>query len=483
MLTAFGIDAEDFALGIPSLSHGDFNGDGLADILIGAPLADGPDNSRDGAGEAYVIFGRSQLPTTLDLAKTQDLIISGGAQGDALGFSVLGADVNGDGRDDILVGAPGASGLDDPRTDQGQVYIFFGSEDLGGVLDIAKRPQALTITGAEGFSRVGHAIASGDVNGDGTSDIVLGAPFAGREPGTPPGGPRTELGETYVVLGGADLSEDIGIHRNEQDFTISGGQQFGQFGGTVATGDLNADDIEDIIVGAPQSDGSGDGPEASGAVYVFFGAEGLGGRVSIVEGAEAVLVVGAGERDSLGFPLATGDFNGDGIEDVAMGAQRAQARDGGKNASGVVYVMLGRSDLAGVRDLAAGGEDAAIIGAQAAQLLPSSLAGGDLNGDGAADLVLGAGTAHGPGGRDSSGLTYVILGGPNLSTVNLAEGRQSLAIVGVDAGDLLGASVAVAAIRGDQMEIILMAAAADGQDNTRTDSGEIYVVDAGPLGQ
>lgn len=483
MLTVFGIDLKGFAEGIPSLGHGDFNGDGFADILVGAPLADVPDDNRDGAGKAYVIFGSSKLPVGVDLAEgEQGVTIFGGARGDALGSFVLGADVNGDGVDDILVGAPGASGNEDPRTDQGQVYVFFGSQELGGTLDIAEAPEDLRITGAEGFSRVGHAIATGDVNGDGTKDIVLGAPFAGREPGTPPGSPRTEVGEVYVIFGSPDLGGQVSIARNQQDFTVSGKEQFGQFGGTVATGDVNADGIDDIIVGAPQSDGPNGDPDA-GAVYVFFGAKGLSGRLTIAEGAEDVAVLGAGERHSLGFPLATGDFNGDGIADIAMGARLAAGPEGDKTASGGVYVTFGRSDLTGTLDLAVGKEDAVIFGPQRSQLLPSSIASGDLNGDGIADLILGSGPASGPGDRAGAGAAYIVLGRPDLSIVDLAEGSQDLAIVGVDAGDSLGSSVALARISGsEQPELILMASAADGQDNARPDSGEVYIVEVGPLG-
>ena len=482
-LTVFGIDFQDFAEGIPSLSHGDFNDDGFADILIGAPGADGPDNAREGAGEAYVIFGRPNLPTSLDLAETeQDITIYGRSEDDGLGYSVLGADVNGDGIEDILVGAPGTTGGEDPRTDQGEVYVFFGSPDLGGTLDITSESQSLTITGAEGFSRVGHAIASGDVNGDGTRDILLGAPFAGREPGTPPGSSRTEVGEVYAIFGGPDLGGHISIPAAEQDLTIVGEQRFGQFGATVAAGDVNADGIIDIIVGAPQSDGA-DGAPAAGAVYVFFGAEPLGGRLTIAEDAEDAAVVGTEEDQALGFPLVSGDFNADGIGDIATGARLTDGPDGGRFAGGAVYVTFGRADLGGTLSLAAGEQDVAIFGAAVSQLLPSSLASGDLNDDGADDLILGSGFAGGPGVRPGAGVAYVLLGGPGFSSIDLAEGGQTLAVVGVEAGDSLGSSVTLARVSGgDQPELILLASAADGEDNGRIDSGEIYVVDAGPLG-
>lgn len=480
-LTVSGMDSGDFGEGLPSVSHGDFNGDGLADILIGAPFADGPDNSRDGAGEAYVIFGSPDLPESLDLADAQQGVsIFGGAEGDALGFSVLGGDVNGDGIDDVMVGAPGATGTEDPRTDQGEVYIFFGSTDFGGTLDIADAPESVRITGAEGFSRLGHAIAAGDVNGDGTDDIVLGGPFAGREPGTPPGSPRTEVGEAYVIFGGPDLEGYVSIISGQQDFTISGAQQFGQFGAAVAAADLNGDEIDDIVVGASQSDGPEGAPEAAGTVYVFLGAEDLRGRISIAEGGGDVTIVGAGERDNLGFPLAAGDFNGDGFGDVAMGARGVDAPTGDARASGAVYITFGRADLAGAGIQA---PDAAIYGSQASQLLPSSLASGDLNGDNTTDLVIGSGFGSGSSERSGSGIAYIILGKAGFAGAELADGGQDLAIVGMEERDSLGSAVALASVTGSgRPELILLAAGADSSDNARTDAGEIYLVDAGPLG-
>ncbi len=481
VLTVLGSDSQDFAEGIPSLGHGDFNADRFDDILIGAPLADGPDNSRDGAGESYVIFGRSDLPARLNLAEgEQDVTIFGGAAGDALGSSVLGADVNGDGIDDILVGAPGTSGPEDPRTDQGQVYVFFGSKSLAGSLDIAKAAAPLTISGAEGFSRVGHAIASGDVNGDGANDIVLGAPFAGRVPDAPPGGQRTEVGQVYVVFGSSDLGGYISIPFDQQDFTITGKQRFGQFGAAVAAADVNADGLDDIIVGAPQSDGPDGAPKAAGAVYVFFGAHGLSGGLSIAEGAGNLAILGGGERHSLGFPLTTGDFNADGIADIAMGAQLA-AGPGETTSRGAVYLTFGRSDLAGTLSLAAGEQDAAIFAAQPSQLLPSSLASGDINGDRAADLVIGSGPANGPGDRGGAGLAYVVLGHRDFTPIDLAQGGQDLTVVGIRAGDSLGSSVALAAVgEGGQPNLVLLASAADGPDGARPDSGAVYVVRPGP---
>jgi len=465
------VAAGDFAPGLQSLAHGDFNGDGFKDLLAGAPLADGPNNSREDAGEAYVIFGGANLAPMISLADgEQALTIYGAAEGDSLGFSVLGADVNGDGIDDIIVGAPGVTGVEDPRTDQGQVYVLFGSRDLGGSLDIASTPQSVTVTGSEGFSRLGHASASGDVNGDGSADLILGAPFAGREPNTPPGAPRTEVGEVYVVLGGASLPSSLSIVTGQQDLTLSGRKPFGQFGAAVAAGDVNADGIDDIIVSAPQADGPDGSRQAAGAVYVFFGTGEVSGKRTV--GSEDILVTGRAGGDSLGTPLAAADFNGDGSDDLIAGAQRASGGEVG-SASGAAVLIFGESDLPGTIDLAEPGPALSMFGSGRAQLLPTSLAASDLNGDGAADLVLGSAQAETPQDRPQAGLVYVVLGGQKPPDGALVGATADLTIVGAEGGALLGSAVAGFPLTGEPEIVALAVGTGEGGG---PGAGRIYVL-------
>lgn len=469
LFSVSGIDAEDFMQGVQSLSHGDFNDDGFQDLLVGAPFGDGPDNSREDAGEAYVIFGRADPPTSLSLADSEpDLTIFGAAAGDSLGFSVLGADVNGDGLDDIIVGAPAVTGRKNPRTDQGQVYVFFGSRELGGSLDIAAEPQSLTVTGSEGFSRLGHAIASGDVNGDGRDDLILGAPFAGREPGTPPGGPRTEVGEVYVIFGAPSLAGEVSIVTGQQGFTMAGQQSFGQFGAAVAAGDVNGDGIEDIVVGAPQVDQPDESRRAGGAVYVFSGASDLGGKLSIAEGDENLRIIGAGPGYNLGIPIVTADANGDGVDDVIAGARRAIG-PGERSASGAVRIVFGSDGLTGTIDLAEDEGFATVFGAERGRLIPTSLAVSDLNRDGTTDLILGSGQG-GAEGRDRSGLVHVLLGRPDLSDIDLAERAADLVIAGANENNFLGSAVDAVLLAGSGPPAVVALAAGSGV------VGRVYVV-------
>jgi hypothetical protein len=476
---------------IAAIAVGDFNDDGLDDLLIGARFADGPDDSREGAGEAYVIFGSRDLKGTIDLGQDEQDLTIFGAKGagvgvgaaDNLGMGVAAGDLNDDGVDDIIVSAPMADGILDPdyRTDRGDVYIIFGDAELSGTIDIAEGEQDVTIISAEGFSLMGDSMATGDVNGDGIVDLILGAPFAGRIPGSPHGGPRTELGEVYVIFGSPTLGGSISIPEKDQDFTISGPEQYSELGDAMAVGDVNGDGMDDIIAVGEAADGPERARPNAGVVYVVFGSEGLGGMVDMAKDEQDLTILGADAQDALGFCASSGDINGDDIDDIVLVAQRADGAGEGRDTSGEAYVIFGSPDLKGTIDILTGDQDMTIFGADPHDLLSSCLAGHDVNDDGIGDIILGTSFGRGPDNQtNGAGEAYVIFGSPDLGqSLDLAQVTYDIVIFGGDGGDRLGGGIATADLNGDgQQEIIVVAVEADGPDNTRIDAGEIYVITA-----
>ncbi len=420
-----GADAND-RLGT-SLAVGDVNGDGIADIIIGAPGADGPGETRPGAGEVYVLFGGPHLTrgTVRDLAGLvapgADVVIFGPEPTASLGASLAVGDINGDGLDDIITGAATSSQPRGERLFAGTVYAIFGSREWtsGVARDLSDpRDADLTILGPGLLSFFGFQLAVGDVNGDGAPDLVMSAPLADG-----PQGGRPEAGEVYVIFGGVHLvrgtvRDMIPGSAAGSDVTIFGATAQDLLGYTLLLADVTGDGVADLIVSAIQADGPEKKRPDAGEVYIFFGGMTLASsRIRDVAGLLApgpdVVLYGAEAFDEFGAALAAADFDGNGIPDLLVGAPGGDAKENQKIDAGEVYVFLDRnlSHSGAVRDV--GGRtaeqpDLFIFGPNNGERLGSFIALGDVNGDGWLDLLLSA--PEGGGVRLSAGSVYIVFG-------------------------------------------------------------------------
>ena len=243
-----------------AVACGDINGDGYLDIIIGAPYADPPGGAN--GGETYVIFGSSLPASTIDLStQSADIIIYGADGNDYAGWSVACGNVNNDEYDDIIIGAYGA---DPPGgANAGETYVIFGSSSPPATIDLSTEAD-ITVSGAAAADCSGYAVASGDVNGDGFHDIIIGALYAD------PGG-RSCAGETYVIFGGSFPSPPyiVDLSTQSADITVLGAAADDVSGFAVTSGEVNGDGYMDIIIGAFVADPGG--RTNAGETYVVFG--------------------------------------------------------------------------------------------------------------------------------------------------------------------------------------------------------------------
>ncbi len=485
------------------LSSGDYNGDGLSDMLIGAHLANNPTIQRTDSGSAYIVLGSRQfIPVELrDLGEPDepkpDVFLFGAEPDDRLGVSATSGDVNGDGFDDIIISAPNADGPGNSRQNAGEVYIFFGSSELGPgiVRDVAGMLGAgpdITIFGEELNSGLGASVALGDVNGDDLMDLIIGAPGTFGPQNT-----RARAGSVYAILGGPKLREhgviDLTDPRAGADLVIYGADPLDGIGFAVKAGDLNGDGFDDVVFSTPNADGPGNLRRDAGEVHVLFGGRNITDqRVRDVAGQFGprvnLVIYGQEIGDGLGASLAIGDVSGDQIDDLAIGAFLADGPDNVRFNAGEVHVILGNPMLPfeEARDLGAQAGrlvDLTVFGADVADGLGVALNIGDADGDGVNDLIMGAPLADGPDNtRTNSGEVYILLGGVRLfdglpRDLSGQTGRPAdLILFGID-GASFGTTIALSDIDGDQLNDLLVGApTVAGPDNLRSSSGAAFVI-------
>ena len=497
-----GIDANDQS-GFSVSSAGDVNGDGYDDLIIGANRAD-PNGDR--SGETYIVYGGASAPGTEGVLDLSDLdgsngfTLTGIDAGDQSGFSVSSAgDVNGDGYDDLIIGAPYAFPNGDRRA--GETYIVYGGASAPGTggelnLEALDGTNGFTLTGIDAGDRSGSSVSSaGDVNGDGYDDLIIGARDADLI------GRRRIAGETYVIYGGANAPGTDGVLDlsgldGTNGFILNGFSPFDRSGFSVSSaGDVNGDGYDDLIIGTPWGDP--DGGSNAGETYIVYGgasAPGTGGVLDLgaLDGTNGFILNGIDGDDQSGRSVSSaGDVNGDGYDDLIIGADWADPN--GNFRAGETYIVYGGANAPGtdgMLDLSAldGTNGFILTGIDAFDHSGNSVSSaGDVNGDGYDDLIIGARSAD-PNGDNEAGETYLVYGGASAPGTNSVldlsdlDGNNGFTLTGIDRFDFSGRSVSSAGdVNGDGYDdLIIGANRADpnGNDN----AGETYVIYGGATG-
>ncbi|GAB4572384.1 MAG: hypothetical protein Kow0077_11720 [Anaerolineae bacterium] len=428
----------------------DFNADGYDDLLVSAQNHDGPNFVRVNAGAAYVIFGAADFAdhADIDLREPPEdvLVILGDNDGDRFGMWVEGGDFDGDGVQDMLIGANQADGIEERRVNGGEAWILYGDPDIfdtyGPVIDMRTPPASATrMIGADFDDLFGSTVVGGDLDGDGIDDAVVsaalwrgsaglgGLSFGG---GDGPGNSRYNAGETYVIFGGEELR-----------------------GQTL--------DMADLI--------NDEGRPVSNAITVLYG---------------------VGPNDLLGEEIAIGDLNGDGQNDLVLGTLVGYGPGDVLQESGEAWVIYTNRFFRGqMFDIANPPRNTVVIYPDQ----PFSKGGdtmriADIDGDGIGDLLYAA-PDYDPTGYDlimrrNAGMLAVLFGQPGgflapdgriVLPSGVPDDLRVRYLIGADQNDMLAYSMAVYDIDADGVQdIIPNGMGGDGAYNTLTNAGEIYVI-------
>ncbi len=418
---------------------GDLNGDGFDDVVLAASLGDALSFTRPLAGEVYVIYGDPVRIAAIHLvtAPPEVIRIFGAGSGDEWGTSLTTGDLNGDGYDEIVIGARRADGVGDGREDSGEVAVVYGGPSRLNDIDLAAPPSNVSlIRGAAAADELGTAVAAGDLDGDGRDELLLGAPLSASLADE-----RAAAGEVAILAGSPDRlpATDLAVPTAQVRF-VFGRDPGDRLGTSLASGDLDGDGNHEALVGAIGGDGPDNSRVDCGEAAILHGMSWSAAPIDLAaRSADASILFGRDAGDGYGAALATGDRNGDGFAEAMIGASHAAGLANDIDVAAEIAVLPGRPQRQASLDLANAPADVEFIaGPGTPEILgnsPLALATGDLDGDGLDELLVGLPFGSAPPDRFLGGRAAVLPGEPRSRYRWDNDGYAFIdATVGVDTG-------------------------------------------------
>ncbi len=442
-----------------AVASGDFNGDGFADLAVGAPFEDvGATNS---AGAVVISYGSLTGITHAGAhILTQTSLGQASGANENFGFSLAVGNFNNDAYDDLAIGSPGEviSGNDNAGT----VLVVLGtSTGLNGAVTLIS--QANSAGAVEANDYFGFSLAAGDFNGDARDDLAVGV--AGEDLELAP--TLVDAGAIELYFGGVGGISTAGAYIITDDDTINAAQAGAAFGWSLASGDFNNDGRDDLVVGIPLKDVSGFAQH--GLIEVLYGS--VTGITSV--GAQLFSQVSFGSSnnvgDQFGLCVAAGNPNGDAFDDIAVGAPYR-----GANNNGRAYVAYGSAS--GITTTGSTGFVPAVTTTNSN--FGFALAFGDYDNDGDDELAAGE-----PGGNGGAGLAHIYNGAPTgLSTSGQSQRTQAVLNEVAESGDQCGWALAFGAFAGGSRKGLAIGAPGEdwnpvpGDTNpAQADAGAVYI--------
>jgi hypothetical protein len=409
-------------------------------------------------------------PPPTDIAQFPSFVSSRANDWSGEAVSILG-DVNGDGFDDFAIGAP-AGGEKEQGSAGGRVHLFFGKETPDWGVNTPLDSADVTWEGADNDDLGFTIIGPGDWNGDGFDDIIAGAPQHPQGAG--------QAGRAWIILGRASgwpatgpIGDDTGVIEVTPEIAN------GKFGsGLAAVGDVNDDGLPDFAVGAPLGNGN------PGKTFLFFGR--TDPVVALPATDPSTITLSPDCATCFGSVSAThiaglGDFDGDGIDDFAIGAPSARPDDGA-DPFGRVYIVAGRAAWPDHVDLEAGptlGAQTIITGSFGNALLGTGLAAGDLTGDGLPELLVGA--PHNIDAPFDRGHLYVYVGTAGGLGSTIDADSADYVLEGTSQLESVGYTPALGDYDGDgDLDLALGCPEASGLNDPLARSGRLYLINSPP---